>query len=94
MIPPAGPLRTLVTFRDGPSAAKRMARRWGLERRHDQISFTAADMRALYDRLIRICYLTPVLERHLRGLLPLFNARGRLGQAWLRRQIGKSSNVS
>ncbi|MGD8268328.1 MAG: hypothetical protein PVF55_09170 [Desulfobacterales bacterium] len=46
-------------------------------------------MRALYHALIRICYLTPGIEKRLSWFLPLFNARGRLGMIWLRRQLRK-----
>ncbi len=94
MILPQGPLHTVVTFRDGPSPAKAMARRWGVERQHDKIRFVAADMRALYHALIRICYLTPGIEKRLGWFLPLFNARGRLGMAWLRRQLPKHGHVA
>lgn len=87
MVVPQGPLHTVVTLRDGPAAAGSMARRWGLDHRRDMISFTASDMHALYRALIRISYLTPGVEKHLRWYLPLFNLLGRMGMVWLRWQL-------
>ncbi len=83
---PEGPLQTVVTMRDGKAAAG-IARRWGLEHENDRIRFEAADIHHLYHELIRICYLTPWVERRLDWLLPIFNLKGRLGMMWLRRQI-------
>lgn len=52
--------------------------------RSARITFSAGDMDALYMMLIRICCLTPAVERLLPLGLPLFNLRGRLGRAWAR----------
>lgn len=87
LILPDGPLQVVVTFRDGPPAAAAVARRWGYACDHDRIRFTASDIPSLYHALIRICYLTPWIEKWLDGLLPLFNFKGRLGLAWLRWQL-------
>ena len=88
---PASPLNTVVTFRDGPAAAARIARRWGLVCDGDRIRFQADDIHALYRELIRICYLTPWIEKRLDVLLPLFNLKGQLGMHWLRWQLRKPS---
>jgi D-aminopeptidase len=83
---PTGPLKTVVRLRQGPQAARKLANRWGFEARDDRIHFTAPDIHALYRDLIRICYLTPWIEKHSRWLLPLFNLQGRWGLRWVRRQ--------
>ncbi len=84
---PVGPLRTVVSIREGARAADRIARRWGLNHDHDRIRFESPDIQHLYHELIRICYLTPWIEKRLDGLLPLFNLKGRLGMAWLRHRL-------
>lgn len=84
---PEGPLQVVVTFRDGPRAAKAVAGRWGYACAHNRVYFSARDIHQLYHALIRICYLTPWIEKRLGWLLPLFNFKGRLGMTWLRRQL-------
>ena len=81
---PKGPLRTVVSFREGAEAAGRIARRWGLNHDRDKVWLESPDIHHLYRELIRICYLTPWIEKRLEWLLPLFNLKGRLGMAWLR----------
>ncbi len=87
LILPEGPLHTVITLRDGPPAARRIARRWGLARDHDRIRLETPDIHQLYQQLLRICYLTPWVEKRLVWLLPLFNLKGRLGMTWVRRQL-------
>ncbi|MDJ0854818.1 MAG: hypothetical protein QNI88_06380 [Desulfobacterales bacterium] len=84
LVIPEGPLHTVVSFREGTEAAGRIARRWGLDHDHDKVWFESPDIHHLYHALIRICYLTPWIERRLAWLLPLFNLKGRFGMAWLR----------
>ncbi len=90
--PPTGPFRTVVTFRDGPRVAGQTARRWGLDHDQDRIRFDAPDLHQLYRELIRICYLTPRIEKRLTWMLPLFNLKGRLGMIWLRRALRKTTH--
>ncbi len=59
----------------------------GVQTVGDRIRFEATDIHHLYHQLIRICYLTPWIEKRLKWLLPLFNLKGRLGMGWLRRQL-------
>jgi hypothetical protein len=44
-------------------------------------------MQELFMQLIRICYLTPLVEKMLPLSLAAYNLRGRFGLAWIRRQI-------
>ena len=84
---PDGPFRALVKMRDGEVAARKVAKRWKLDRRGNEILINAGDMQALYMHLIRICYLTPLVEKMLPLCLAVYNQWGRFGLAWIRRQI-------
>ena len=44
-------------------------------------------MQELFMQLIRICYLTPLVEKMLPLGLAAYNLWGRFGLAWTRRQI-------
>ena len=86
----SGPFHTELVFRDGPAAAANAARRWNLAISADRVVFDAPDMASLYMQLIRICYLTPAIERMLPMGLPLFNLRGYMGSVWARRVLRHS----
>ncbi len=89
---PVGPLNTVVSIRDGAKAAGRIARLWGLNHEHNRIYFQSPDIQHLYHELIRICYLTPWIEKRLDWLLPLFNLKGRTGMVWLRHRLRRMNN--
>ena len=84
---PAGPFQALVKMRDGEVVARKIANRWKLDRRKNEILINAGDMQELFMQLIRICYLTPLVEKMLPLSLAAYNLRGRFGLAWIRRQI-------
>ena len=84
---PEGPMRVVVKMRAGSIAARKIARRWGLDRRDDHIVIDAADIHDVYMHLIRICYLTPTLEKTLPLGLRIYNLWGRIGLAWVRRRF-------
>jgi D-amino peptidase len=84
---PAGPFRALVKMRDGEAAARKVAKRWKLDRRGNEILINAGDMQVLYMQLIRICYLTPLVEKMLPFFLAAYNLLGRFGLGWIRLQI-------
>ena len=84
---PGGPLRAMVQMRTGEIAAQKIAKRWGLNCRGKQIIFDAPDMHELYMNLIRICYLTPAVVKMLPLCLFAYNLQGKIGLAWVRRQI-------
>ena len=79
-----GPFEVKMTMRDGESIARRLARRWRLE--HDQatICFRAMSVNELYLQLIRLCYLSPWLEKIQPLALGAFNLKGRVGLQWVR----------
>jgi len=87
---PQGPFRAQVAMRDGENAARKIAGRWRLACKGDQIFLEAADMQELYLKLIRICYLTPLMQKMLPFCLPVYNLWGRMGLAWVRRQIKRA----
>ncbi len=87
---PSGPFHAVITIRDGARMARKMARRWNFDCRGSQILIESANIHDLYDKLIRLCYLTPALEKHLPLALWIFNLKGRVGLAWVRRQLRKS----
>ena len=86
---PSGPFDALITMRDGARMARKMARRWSFDCQGSQILIESADIHGLYDKLIRLCYLTPALEKYLPLALWIFNLKGRVGLAWVRRQLRK-----
>jgi hypothetical protein len=77
----------MIQMRDGKQAARRMAKRWGFTRRDHQILIDTNCMRTLYLNLIRLCYLTPMIERILPVSLLLYNLWGRAGRVWVRRKL-------
>jgi D-aminopeptidase len=79
-------LNNKVRMQTGSTAARKIARRWGLVHQGDQIVIDANDIHDVYMHLIRICYLTPFIEKTLPLGLRLYNLWGRLGLAWVRRQ--------
>jgi D-amino peptidase len=62
---PAGPFNATVTMREGKAVAAKLARRWKFERAGAQIRIHSANMEHLYLKLIRLCYLTPSIEKML-----------------------------
>jgi len=84
---PAGPFHAVITIRAGARTARKMARRWNFDCQGSQILIESADIHGLYDKLIRLCYLTPALEKYLPLALWIFNLKGGLGLAWVRRQL-------
>jgi D-aminopeptidase len=84
-----GPFNVQVAFRDGETKARKIARRWQLERRGDAVHFRVRDLPALFEMLSRICYLVPALLPIMPLALPLYKLKGRAGLAWVRRYLKK-----
>jgi len=84
---PAGPFDATVTMRDGEQVAARLARRWKFERAGAQIRIRTEDIVDLYLELIKLCYLTPAIEKILPLALMIFNLQGRMGIARARRRL-------
>jgi len=82
-----GPYQVRVTFRDGAAAARQAARRWRLPREGRAVTLTVDGMEALFMALSRICYLHPAAIPLLPVALGMQNLKGRLGLAWVRRQL-------
>ncbi len=84
---PVGPFDARVTMRDGEAEAARLALRWKFERVGAQIRIRSASIHQLYLELIRLCYLTPAIEKVLPLTLTAFNLRGRIGIIRARRRL-------
>ena len=84
-----GPFAAEVTMRDGDLIAEKIAARWKMEYYKDTICFTSPDFNSLYQTLIRICYLTPLVEKILPAGLAIYDLLGRFGQHRVRRQLKK-----
>ena len=88
---PEGPFRALVKMRDGEMVARKIAHRWKLDCRQDEILINTGDMHELFMHLIRICYLTPLVEKMLPLSLAAYNLWGRFGLAWI---VGRSEMLN
>lgn len=86
-----GPLDVEMQLRDGEDAAMKMARRWKLENEGDTVRFHSESFDEMYWQLIRCCYLMPFMEHAMTPCLTLYNLMGRMGRAWARHRIGRSS---
>lgn len=81
---PNGPFHAEITIRDGASAAIKMAKPWGFTCHRDQVYLDEPDLVSLYRSLIRLCYLSPAVEKTLPLSLFLYNLIGWLGRVWVR----------
>ena len=72
---------------DGEMVARKIAKRWKFEQHDDRILFNTSGMQDLYMNLIRICYLTPMIEKNLPLCLFAYNLWGRIGLGWVRRRL-------
>jgi D-amino peptidase len=86
---PLGPFAARVTMRDGEAVAARLARRWKFEQVGPQIRIERDSIHQLYMELIRLCYLTPAIEKVLPLALAVFNLKGRIGIIRARRRLKK-----
>ena len=82
-----GPFDARVTMRDGEALAARLARRWNFKRVGPQIRIQRDSIHQLYMELIRLCYLTPSIEKLLPLALAVFNLKGRIGIMRARRRL-------
>ena len=84
---PVGPFDVRVTMRDGEEVAAKLARRWKFEQVGAQIRIPSASFHQLYMDLIRLCYLTPAIEKILPLALAAFNLKGRIGILRARKRL-------
>lgn len=77
---PKKPFNAIVRFRDGKKVADQISKRWGFVRKGAEIRIEADTFHNLYMDLIRICYLTPFIEKMVPvGALALYNLVGFAG---------------
>jgi D-aminopeptidase len=86
---PKGPFTAVVNMRDGEKSARSIARRWGFNHEGAQIFLEASDIHGLYEDLIRLCYLTPLIEKIVPFVLFWYRLKGRIGLEVVRRQLGQ-----
>ena len=84
---PVGAFDARVTLRAGEAEAARLARRWKFEQNGAQIRIRSARIQQLYMELIRLCYLTPAIEKVLPLALAAFNLKGRSGILLARQRL-------
>lgn len=82
---PNGPFKAVITMRDGKEEARKLAQRWSFEHEGSIIFIKSPNIHNLYSSLIRLCYLTPFIEKILPIALLFYNLRGRAGLSWVRR---------
>jgi D-amino peptidase len=88
---PEGPFKAIVEMRDGKETAQRLAERWNYPVSESSITLEAPDIHTLYQQLMQLCYLSPLIQKILPLGLSLFNLRGRFGLAWVRSQLQKQN---
>jgi D-amino peptidase len=81
---PQGPFQAKAIMRDGPKIARKLAQRWGFLHEGDRIYIDTPDIQTLYQNFIRLCYLTPRVEKIIPAGLFLYNLLGRWGLARVR----------
>jgi len=54
--------------------------------------FDAGDIHELYSKLIRLCYLTPLMEKTISLALFLYHLWGRIGLGWVRQGIWQETS--
>lgn len=87
---PEGPFQATVEMRDGAEIAQKTAQRWGFHCEASSIYLSCQTIKELYHNLMRLCYLTPVMEKILPLGMPLFNLRGKLGLWWVKNRLSGS----
>ncbi len=91
---PRGLLQARVVLRGGAPAARRLARRWGLQAAGAELRIVSPDIHHLYRLLINLFFLTPATERLLPLSLGLSRLYGRLGLAWVRWVLRRNRTAS
>jgi D-amino peptidase len=87
---PEGPFYANVDFRDGEKTARLISRRWGFVCQGASVIIKADSFHDLYMDLIRICYLTPLIEKMLPGgLLAIYNLIGWAGLKFYGIKVGR-----
>jgi D-amino peptidase len=85
-----GPFKAVVTMRDGEKPAQKIARRWDFDCEGARILLAASDFDKLYRDLIRLCYLTPLIERVVPLALLLHRLQGYIGLTMVRRHARRA----
>ena len=90
---PEGPFNAIITFKKGEKKARKLAKRWGLKYKKDQVFLDADNYENLYRDLILLAYFSPLLNKIMPFALSLFNMMGRHGLRWVRRKTAVKTEV-
>ncbi len=82
---PKGPFKAVITMRDSNEETQKIAKRWSFDHEGSKIYIKSPNIHDLYSSLIRLCYLTPLIEKILPLALLFYNLSGRIGLSWVRR---------
>lgn len=81
-----GPFKIEITFQSHIPVSK-IASQWRVHYKRKTIFLDVADIRQMYQSVIRIIYLTPGLLRYLPFALPVYHLMGRAGLAYAKRRL-------
>ncbi|MCG8616839.1 MAG: M55 family metallopeptidase [Desulfobacterales bacterium] len=83
---PSGPFEAVVTMAGGKPMARRLAGRWGYPNHGSNVYLRVRDYAELYRKLARLVFLSPVAERMIPVLLPLYHLMGHAGLYWAKKK--------
>ncbi|MBN2439720.1 MAG: M55 family metallopeptidase [Spirochaetales bacterium] len=88
-----GPFRAVMTMRDGPREAENLAKKWHLPCEEDKVMIESPTPDSLFNTLLKVTYLTPVIEKILSPGLSLFHLYGKAGQRWVYSRLKKEGKT-
>ena len=90
---PQGSMTAVITMRDGETAARTLASRWGFNYEGAHIFLQASDIHGLYNDLIRLCYLTPFTEKIVPFVLFCYRLKGWFALNVVRRHLTRKRQL-
>lgn len=72
-----GPFEVTLSMREGEKAAKKIKDAWGFSQNKNEIAFEAQTFNELYWTMLKIAYMSPFIEKHIRFFMGLFKLLGR-----------------
>ena len=82
---PRGPFKAVVTMRDGPAAAEKIARRWHWDLDGDSLIIHSPDIHDLFLKLAKLAYLNRLTDLLLTPSLFCYDLLGKFGLSRVRR---------
>ncbi|MDD3000200.1 MAG: M55 family metallopeptidase [Candidatus Riflebacteria bacterium] len=72
-----GPFEVKLNMRDGEKAAKKIKDAWGFSQNKNEIAFEAQTFNELYWIMLKIAYMSPFIEKHIKFIMRAFNLLGK-----------------